>query len=42
MIAITYLIAGKLPTPSPFVTHTSEEPTAAPFMQILVTTPDSL
>ncbi|HEX7463110.1 MAG TPA: hypothetical protein VF317_13155, partial [Dermatophilaceae bacterium] len=22
MIAITYLIAGKLPTPSPFVTHT--------------------
>src|SRR5450759_2685226 len=22
MVAITYLIAGKLPTPSPFVTHT--------------------
>jgi hypothetical protein len=22
MIAITYLIAGRLPTPSPFVTHT--------------------
>jgi transposase len=22
MIAITHLIAGKLPTPSPFVTHT--------------------